>query len=120
MNSKRTAIASLCMVLLVGFLLGVIIDRYLLDDHNRPPFERRRSHDFFARLSVDLQLNDLQKEQLRILLEATKAKHDSLRKTTGPQFRRIQEEFQQEFKKALDPDQRKKFEKITKRDRPRG
>ncbi len=120
MNSKRTAIASLCMVLLVGILLGVVIDRYLLDDHNRPPFERRRPHDFFGRLSVDLQLNDVQKEQLRILLEATKAKHDSLRKTTGPQFRRIQEEFQQEFKKVLDADQREKFEKITKRDRPRG
>jgi len=120
MNSKRTAIASLGMVLLVGVLLGVVIDRHLLDDHNRPPFERRRSHDFFERLSVDLQLNDVQKEQLRLLLEATKNKHDELRRTPGPQFRRIQEEFQQEFTKVLNPDQREKFEKITKRNRPKG
>jgi len=119
MNSKRAAIFSLGVVLVLGILLGMAIDRYVIGTSARPPFERKRPHDFTRHLSKQLQLNDQQQAQLKVLLDGLRAKHDSLRKEATPQFRRIQEEFRQQFSSLLTPEQQETFKKMIEHEKPR-
>jgi hypothetical protein len=119
MNSKRAAIILLSVVLTLGILLGVAMDRFILPDRSHPPFERKRRPDLVAHFTKELGLNEQQQAQLKILLEEIKTKHDSLRRATSPEFHKVRDEFQQNFSKILTNEQQTKFDNMIKRDKPR-
>ncbi len=119
MNSKRAAAVSLTVVLFLGILIGIVIDRLIINDLFHPPFERRHRPDFFADLTRELQLNAQQQDQLKTLLEEVKSKHEALRKSMGPQFHGVRQEFQEKFKQILTEEQKITFEKFNKKDPPR-
>jgi hypothetical protein len=119
MNSKRAAAVSLSVVLFLGLLIGIVIDRFLIDDLFRPPVDGRHRPDFFADLTKELQLDPQQQEQLKTLLEEVKTKHEALRKTMGPQFRSVREEFQGKFAQILSAEQKLKFDQFNKKEPPK-
>jgi hypothetical protein len=119
MNSKRAAAISLGVVFVLGFLAGLVVDRYFFSDHMPPEFDRRHRPDFVERLTKDLNLTADQQTQLKTLLAELKAKHDKIRETVGPQYRQVREDFHSSFKKILTAEQQIKFDEFSNRENPR-
>jgi hypothetical protein len=117
MNSKRAAVLSLSIVLILGILIGIVLDRYLLMDIFRPPFVGRHHADFVGHVTKELQLNEQQQAQLKVLLEEVKKSHEELREKIGPSSKKVREEFHDKFKKILTEEQQTKFAKMIENEK---
>ena len=116
MSSKRVAILSLISIFILGFALGLLTEHFVLHrgKEHEPPKQSRESR-YISALTEELELTEEQQQQLQMLLEELKEKHDKINKSTKPDHRKVREEFNAAFIKILTPEQAKKFEAFNKR-----
>ena len=123
-KSKKLALASFLTVFLIGLVLGIILERLVLDNSH----SKRRRHDpgdfIFKKFTERLSLEEEQKVELKALLADIKEKHRGLRKENRTHYKAFQEEFNADFRKILTEQQivlfdelLKEFEKKRSRDR---
>ena len=122
-------IASICVLLMVGFALGVSYERW--NDHfhfgrkgrgmiGRPPPGGPRGADphFLEQLSFRLELSEQQQDEIEEVLKSQHQKLESLRESTLPRFEAIQTETAEAIRALLDERQTIIFNALSK-DPPR-
>ncbi len=112
LKSKKIALASIITIFLLGFVLGIVADRYVLfrffhDGH------RHGQNNLVQIFNKELNLTVEQQEKLKELLKELREKHGIIRKSVGPEYKRITKEFEDKFSQILDETQKKKFKEIN-------
>jgi len=113
-TSPRAAAALLVIgALVAGVVLGVAGDRAWMHIHRSqhpPGFERLVEH-----LDHELTLTPQQKEAVRQIVQRRRARIEAIAATTRPQMRQEVESLNAEIEKVLSPEQRQKFQTLSKR-----
>ncbi len=123
-NTKAAAAGLFIGTLLLGILIGVVVDRTLL--LRAPPFGEMRPFEnrpasgrFFMRHFADqLELTPRQQTQLDSILSSNRQQFDALRRGLHPRFSALRDSLDQQILSILTPEQREKFDTL-KRQRPR-
>ena len=110
MTSKKTAITVLISVFIVGLACGLVVDRIFFAKSRY--IHRHHRTGMVSKFSKDLNLNDSQQEKLKELLKKIKTQYDGIRTKTKPEYKKVRENFHNEFLKILTKDQKKKFLKM--------
>src|SRR5262245_42248541 len=115
-NTKTAAIAMFFGTLLLGTVVGVILDRALLLDSTavtafRPPDDRPPgSERFFMRhFASELDLTPHQQAALDSILASNRQQFDELRRRLHPRFSALRDSLDQQILVILTPEQREKF-----------
>ena len=124
-NTKKAAVAMFVGTLLLGTVLGVVLDRALLLENSSLRAYRQRpdrapgSTRFFMRhFSRELELTSQQQATLDSILAANRQQFDELRRRLHPRFSALRDSLDQQILVILTPEQREKFHEL-KRSGPR-
>jgi hypothetical protein len=122
-SSARTiAVVTVVATLIVGFLIGVVADRFWLYRH---PTRGGRAQHFVTerivkRLDGELHFTDQQRAQVTQILQARQQRINALMTGVRPRIRAEIDQTNVEIAKILTPEQRTKFEQMKMRvHRPR-
>ena len=122
-SSARTiAVVTVVATLIVGFLIGVVADRFWLSRH---PIRGARTQHFVTerivkRLDGELHFTDQQRAQVTQIIQARQQRISALLGGVRPQIRAQIDQANTEIAKILTPEQRTKFEQMKMRvHRPR-
>lgn len=106
----KQIIASLVIGLMLG---GVLTLRYCpLARHGGWNHSERASKMMLNEFSSKLSLDAGQKEKIAVILEATRAKMDALKKEMRPKFEEIRSATKAEIRNLLTPEQQLKFDQL--------
>ena len=114
LKSKKVALASVITIFLLGLILGIVADRYLLLRYFHSGHKRGQI-DLVQMFKKELNLTVEQQEKLKELLAELREEHEKIRKSTKPDYKRINREFREKFSKVLDEEQKKKFNELNER-----
>jgi Spy/CpxP family protein refolding chaperone len=106
--------ATLSLALVLGMSLGILLDRFVLD-RNDSRTQRRHtdgSDRFLTKLERELDLSSEQKAQLEKVLSANRQKARDFWKQTRGSYAELREEFRQEIRTVLTPEQQKRFDEM--------
>lgn len=125
MTTKKNAILSLISIFLIGMVVGMILQRTVLEDRHQPRKHKPPSDFFFQVFTKELSLSTTQQDSLKILLANLGKEYERVRIEQFEQHMQIRKNFENEFKKILDDDQKQKYNKMIedfdskmKNDRP--
>ena len=74
--------------------------------------------DFLSNFAQELELDDQQIENLKIIFEESRQRYIQLSIKIGPQYEEIRKETEQKIKEMLRPDQRVRYEEFLKQFQP--
>jgi Spy/CpxP family protein refolding chaperone len=116
-SSARTiAVATVIATLIVGFLLGVVADRFWLYRQNPHSRAQRFATDrIVKRLDGELHFTDQQRAQVTQIIQARQQRIAAIQAGVRPQIRAQIDQTNAEIEKILTPEQRTKFEEIKMR-----
>jgi len=114
LKSKKIALASIITIFLLGLVIGIGADRYVLLrlSHDR---HRHGRNNLVQMFNKELNLTIEQQEKLKELLKELRENHDKIRQSNRPEYKRITKEFEDKFSRILDVSQKKKFNEINER-----
>jgi Spy/CpxP family protein refolding chaperone len=106
--------ATLSLTLVLGMSLGILLDRFVLDrDDSRTQRRHRDGSDhFLTKLERELDLSSEQKAQLEKVLAANRQKARDFWKHTRGSYAELRQEFRQEIRTVLTPEQQKRFDEM--------
>ncbi len=106
---------TLGLTLIVGMSLGVVVDRLLLDTgHYRG--HRERGAELLAKLSHELELSPEQEAALEKTIESNRERAHAFWSGSRAEFDKLRQEFRQDIRAVLNPDQRKRFDEMMARE----
>ncbi|MGH7496511.1 MAG: hypothetical protein ACREOO_29530 [bacterium] len=121
-NTKTAAVAMFIGTLLLGAVVGVVVDRTLLLDGSSLRASRQRldrtpgSARFFMRhFSDQLELTSDQQAALDSILASNRQQFDELRRRLHPRFSALRDSLDQQILVILTPEQREKFHALKRR-----
>jgi Spy/CpxP family protein refolding chaperone len=124
-NTKTAAVAIFIGTLLLGAVVGVVLDRtLLLESSSWQTYRQRPARDpgsarFFMRhFSKKLELTPQQQAALDSILAGNRLQFDDLRRRLHPRFSALRDSLDQQILVILTPEQREKFHAL-KRSGPR-
>ena len=121
-SARAIAVVTVVATLIVGFLIGVVADRFWLVRH---PARGSRTQHFVTerivkRLDGELHFTDQQRAQVTQIIQARQQRISALLGGVRPQIRAQIDQTNAEIAKILTPEQRTKFEQMKMRvHRPR-
>ena len=114
-RSKKLASISFLAIFFFGMAIGVVLERFVFDDH----YPGRHGHDpgkyLFNKFSKELSLDEDQKTRLKKLLEEIREKHRRIRDANRRQYDEIRSEFDLAFRRILTPEQLEKYEQLVQK-----
>lgn len=123
-NTKTAAVALFVGTLLLGILIGVVVDRMLLLP--APPFAGMRQFEgrpprseglFMRHFSDQLDLTPRQRAELDSILAGNRQRFDELRRRTHPRYSALRDSLDRQILAILTPPQREKFESLKRQRR---
>ncbi|MCA1556934.1 MAG: hypothetical protein LC731_00140 [Acidobacteria bacterium] len=107
------------VVFVLGLVTGVSLDSvYRLSSGNER--EARNGHNkekVFERMKRDLDLNEQQGTQIRVILEQTREEYRQLRAEVRPRYDSVRQSARMKIRALLTPEQQQKFDaKVAERD----
>jgi len=115
MSSKRMALFSLIAVFIFGLVVGIAVDRFVFQQR---PDHRKKNKDIeqhiFEHFTKELNLNSEQQDQLKKILDETKARHREIEKTERQEFRKLREDFDRKLIEILNKNQVEKFRELQR------
>jgi hypothetical protein len=114
-NSKLWMVLAMLAFLLIGFVGGVLCEKYLF--HGKPkPGNRRSPHSpTIEMMTEELKLSSQQQDQLREVFRRSDERLKILRKQIHEQYRFARSRLKEEIDAILDKEQRSKFEAMIER-----
>jgi hypothetical protein len=116
MRSKKWMYVTLLLTLILGMSLGVLLDRFVLNEARGDTRQsrERRSHGerFIDHLQSELKLSTEQRENLEQMLAVNREKADAFWKKTRSSYTELRKEFRQDIRKLLTPDQQKRYDEL--------
>ena len=110
MTSKKIASISLLAIFVLGFVLGIAVDRYFFDDHScRHSHHKHNKPDLIQKFTRELDLTSEQQQKLSELLQGIKKRHNEIRKSSNEQYKLLRENFRKSFLEILNEKQKAKF-----------
>lgn len=110
----KTPVRDIIIAFIIGILVGgFAVERYVESRFPMPMHGKRGQ--LIEKFAGELSLTPEQKEKVRIILESTREKFESLHKESYPRFEQIQASSKVEIAQILTPDQLVRFEKMEKR-----
>jgi hypothetical protein len=112
MNSRNKAILSLGAIFLLGIIIGILIDSQVFNHSRRG--QRDRGHPNLLEIfTKKLELSSQQQGKLKELLDNFKTKFQEVGTQTETQFRKVREEFNEQFMLILNGTQKEKYKKMV-------
>ena len=112
-RSKKLALVSFLTIFLAGLVLGVVLERLVIDKCQAKRQPSDPGEFLFQKFTTELSLDETQKLELRKLLADIKEKHRHIRKENRTQYKIIQEEFNTDFRKILSEEQLILFDQLV-------
>lgn len=101
------------LVLVGGFVLGSAFGVFVLG-HRLPWGPDKAGHEHLVRkFSRKLDLTSEQRDRVAAILEAKRARLESLRSESGPRFEEIRISARNEIRSVLTPDQQLRFDRMV-------
>ena len=114
LKTKKVALASIITIFLLGMVLGILADRYIILRYFKNG-HRRGQMNLVQMFNKELNLNVEQQAKLKELLAELREKHENIRKSSRPEYKKITQEFREKFSQVLNDEQRKKFNEINEK-----
>ena len=113
-RSKKLAIASFLTIFLVGIVLGLVLERFVLENCPAKQPKGDPSDFIYKKFTERLSLDEEQKSELKRLLAEIKEQHRQIRKQDHKKYKTIQQEFDAAFRTILTEEQLVIYEQMVK------
>jgi len=114
--SRKWMWASLLLTLIVGMGMGVAMDRLVLERDGRGGDRRERGSGLAERLSNELQLTPEQQAKVEAALASNRERARDFWRESQTAYETLRQEFRQDIRALLDPEQRARFDEMIRRD----
>jgi len=108
--------ASLVLTLIVGVGIGVAVDRVALERAGDRGDRRDRGERLSARLARELDLTSEQQAKVEAVLAANRERARQFWRESQASYETLRQEFRQDIRALLDPEQLARFDEMVRRD----
>ena len=115
-RSQKWMWVTLLLTLVLGVSLGVLLDRFVLNEARGDTRQSRegRNHGerFIDHLESELKLSAEQRENLEQTLATNREKANAFWTETRDSYTELRKEFRQDIRDLLNPDQQKRYDEL--------